>query len=88
MIEEKIEVKADFTEPLFEMKITVSKNCSTFEVNILKPGYEIKYGDIIGYLEIVKHKYIWEQTGQNIEDHIKRTKDQMAEAKKLNKLKK
>jgi hypothetical protein len=63
---------AEFETPLYEIKITVKKNCSMFRVNVLKEGFDPSYGDVIGYLEINKQKLIWEQTGFNIEKQSKR----------------
>lgn len=63
-------MKPDFGKDKFEITITVHENCQTF---IAKPlnGEPITYQAIIGVLESVKQKYMFDQMGINLEEYRK-----------------
>ena len=54
------EFKPDFNDELFRVEITVYKNGTIRQVNVLKDGYQPTYQEIIGAIEVIKAAFLRE----------------------------
>lgn len=60
----------NYDKEKFQIVITVCENCQKIDVHSLD-GNKASYQEIIGALEVMKQRYIFDQTVVNIDEYLK-----------------